>query len=86
MLLAKARFIPHQPDINFQRHRGDLYHAEAPFIAIRKLPVYTGSIMVLFLFVIMLLGVEKTGPSTVLVWQRPADTYWVLYYWPKQPM
>jgi len=45
---------------------------EAPFIAMSQIAVYTGSIMVLFLFVIMLLGVEKTGPSTVLVWQRPA--------------
>lgn len=44
---------------------------EAPFIAMSQIAVYTGAIMVLFLFVIMLLGVDKTGPSTVLVWQRP---------------
>ncbi|HNT54992.1 MAG TPA: NADH-quinone oxidoreductase subunit J, partial [Anaerolineaceae bacterium] len=31
----------------------------APFIALAQITVYAGAIMVLFLFVIMLLGVEK---------------------------
>ena len=35
----------------------------APFIAIAQIAVYTGAIMVLFLFVIMLLGAERVAPS-----------------------
>lgn len=34
---------------------------EAPFLAMVQIAVYAGAIMVLFLFVIMLLGAEKTG-------------------------
>lgn len=34
---------------------------EAPFLALVQIAVYAGAIMVLFLFVIMLLGAEKTG-------------------------
>jgi NADH-quinone oxidoreductase subunit J len=46
----------------------------APFLAIIQVSVYAGAIMVLFLFVIMLLGAEQLGlretqPS--LRWQRP---------------
>jgi NADH-quinone oxidoreductase subunit J len=33
--------------------------------------VYAGAIMVLFLFVIMLLGAESLPPSQSLPWQRP---------------
>lgn len=33
----------------------------APFIAVAQVTVYAGAIMVLFLFVIMLLGAEQTG-------------------------
>lgn len=33
----------------------------APFIAIAQVTVYAGAIMVLFLFVVMLLGAESTG-------------------------
>jgi NADH-quinone oxidoreductase subunit J len=33
----------------------------APFIAVAQITVYAGAIMVLFLFVIMLLGAEQTG-------------------------
>ena len=33
----------------------------APFIAVAQVTVYAGAIMVLFLFVIMLLGAESTG-------------------------
>lgn len=41
----------------------------APFIALSQITVYAGSIMVLFLFVIMLLGVERLQRSESLRWQ-----------------
>jgi NADH-quinone oxidoreductase subunit J len=41
------------------------------FIAVTQVAVYAGAIMVLFLFVIMLLGAEKLGKSKTLAWQRP---------------
>jgi NADH-quinone oxidoreductase subunit J len=43
----------------------------APFIAVAQVSVYAGAIMVLFLFVIMLLGAERTGQSNSIPWQRP---------------
>jgi NADH-quinone oxidoreductase subunit J len=43
----------------------------APFIAIVQVTVYAGAIMVLFLFVIMLLGAEKLPKAQGLPWQRP---------------
>ncbi len=43
----------------------------APFIAVAQVSVYTGAIMVLFLFVIMLLGAERAGPIQTIQWQRP---------------
>ena len=43
----------------------------APFIAMSQISVYAGAIMVLFLFVIMLLGTELLPPSKALPWQRP---------------
>lgn len=43
----------------------------APFIALVQVTIYAGAIMVLFLFVIMLLGAEKLPKSQVLPWQRP---------------
>ena len=43
----------------------------APFIAVAQVSVYTGAIMVLFLFVIMLLGAERAGPIQAIQWQRP---------------
>lgn len=43
----------------------------APFIAMSQVSVYAGAIMVLFLFVIMLLGTELLPPTKVLPWQRP---------------
>ena len=43
----------------------------APFIAMVQVTVYAGAIMVLFLFVIMLLGAEKLPRGKVLPWQRP---------------
>ena len=43
----------------------------APFIAMAKVTVYAGAIMVLFLFVIMLLGAERLRPRRELAWQTP---------------
>jgi NADH-quinone oxidoreductase subunit J len=43
----------------------------APFIALTQVTVYAGAIMVLFLFVIMLLGIERLGAGPMLPWQRP---------------
>jgi len=43
----------------------------APFIAMAQVSVYAGAVMVLFLFVIMLLGTEVLPPSKALPWQRP---------------
>jgi NADH-quinone oxidoreductase subunit J len=60
------------------------------FIAVSQVAVYAGAIMVLFLFVIMLLGAEKLGKSETLAWQRPlaiilglglvAETLYVLFF------
>jgi len=43
----------------------------APFIAIAQITVYTGAIMVLFMFVIMLLGAELVGTSHLRRWFLP---------------
>ena len=43
----------------------------APFIALVQVTVYAGAIMVLFLFVIMLLGAEKLPKAQGLPWQGP---------------
>jgi NADH-quinone oxidoreductase subunit J len=43
----------------------------APLIALAQVTVYAGAIMVLFLFVIMLLGAEKLPKGIVMPWQRP---------------
>lgn len=43
----------------------------APFIAMAQITVYAGAIMVLFLFVIMLLGAENLTNSDGLPWQKP---------------
>jgi NADH-quinone oxidoreductase subunit J len=45
----------------------------APFIALAQVTVYGGAIMVLFLFVIMLLGAEQTGmiPPTFWIQRTP---------------
>ncbi len=47
----------------------------APFIAIAQVTVYAGAIMVLFLFVIMLLGAGQLPPTKVLPWQRPVAIF-----------
>ena len=43
----------------------------APFIAMAQITIYAGAIMVLFLFVIMMLGSEQLHKETVNRWQRP---------------
>ncbi|MGD2252255.1 MAG: NADH-quinone oxidoreductase subunit J [Anaerolineales bacterium] len=43
----------------------------AAFIALVQVTVYAGAIMVLFLFVIMLLGGERVEVEPSLPWQRP---------------
>ncbi len=43
----------------------------APFIAMAQITVYAGAIMVLFLFVIMLLGAEQIKRSPLFDWQKP---------------
>ncbi|MGB9639797.1 MAG: NADH-quinone oxidoreductase subunit J [Anaerolineales bacterium] len=43
----------------------------APFIALTQITVYAGAIMVLFLFVIMLLGAEQTGRTPASWWMLP---------------
>jgi NADH-quinone oxidoreductase subunit J len=48
----------------------------APFIAMVQVTVYAGAIMVLFIFVIMLLGAEKlTRVGDRLAWQRPVAIF-----------
>jgi len=44
----------------------------APFIALTQVTVYAGAIMVLFLFVIMLLGAERTGRAPAAWWLQPS--------------
>lgn len=44
---------------------------QAPFIAMVQITIYAGAIMVLFLFVIMLLGVEQVESSESLPYQGP---------------
>jgi NADH-quinone oxidoreductase subunit J len=43
---------------------------DAPFIALTQVTVYAGAIMVLFLFVIMLLGAEQTGRTPANWWMQ----------------
>jgi len=47
----------------------------APFISISQVTVYAGAIMVLFLFVIMLLGAEQTGRALQRWWLQPAALF-----------
>jgi len=44
---------------------------QAAFIALVQVTVYAGAIMVLFLFVIMLLGAERVETRPSLPWQEP---------------
>lgn len=43
----------------------------SPFLAMAQITVYAGAIMVLFLFVIMLLGAEQLSRDGDLPWQKP---------------
>jgi NADH-quinone oxidoreductase subunit J len=43
----------------------------APFLAMSQITIYAGAIMVLFLFVIMLLGDEPLKGNDTLKWQQP---------------
>jgi NADH-quinone oxidoreductase subunit J len=43
----------------------------APLIAMSQITIYAGAIMVLFLFIIMLLGTDVLPESNVLPWQKP---------------
>ncbi len=47
----------------------------APFIALTQVTVYAGAIMVLFLFVIMLLGTEELPESQILPYQKPMAVF-----------
>ena len=44
---------------------------DAPFIAMAQITVYAGAIMVLFLFVIMLLGGQRPQSRGAMRWQLP---------------
>ena len=47
---------------------------QSPFLFTIQLTVYAGAIMVLFLFVVMLLGAEKIEDATDrIAWQRPVS-------------
>lgn len=43
----------------------------APFVSLAQITVYAGAIMILFIFVIMLLGTKKLDTDEPLKWQRP---------------
>ena len=69
---------------------------QAPFLAMIQITVYAGAIMVLFLFVLMLLGAEKGQEEhDALAWQRPlaillgvlllAEAIYVLFSGPASP-
>ena len=47
----------------------------SPFLAMAQVTVYAGAIMVLFLFVIMLLGAEQLRQDESLPWQRPVAIF-----------
>jgi NADH-quinone oxidoreductase subunit J len=62
----------------------------APFIAMTQVTVYAGAIMVLFVFVIMLLGAEELRQSRKFDWQQPlalllalilvVEAVWVIFF------
>lgn len=45
----------------------------APFLSMAQVTVYAGAIMVLFLFVIMLLGSEQSSGQNLAPWQTPVS-------------
>ena len=50
----------------------------APFLAMVQITIYAGAIMVLFLFVVMLLGGERVPITNKLRWQIPLSVLLVL--------
>ena len=52
----------------------------APFLAMAQVTVYAGAIMVLFLFVIMLLGAERVSLQSRLRWQTPFAVFLVVAF------
>lgn len=50
----------------------------APFIAMAQITVYAGAIMVLFLFVIMLLGGDQLRKPPTFKWQAPLAVFLAL--------
>lgn len=52
----------------------------APFLAMVQLAVYAGAIMVLFLFVIMLLGTERPGGRSPFGWLAPGAVVLALIF------
>jgi len=52
----------------------------APFLAMVEITVYAGAIMVLFLFVIMLLGAERVSLQSKLRWQTPFAVFLVIVF------
>jgi NADH-quinone oxidoreductase subunit J len=72
MLLSRNAVYSAFPGIKFATVAVFFLLLNAPFIAIAQVSVYAGAIMVLFLFVIMLLGAERAGGQTQSIpWQRP---------------
>jgi NADH-quinone oxidoreductase subunit J len=51
---------------------------DAPFLAMVQITVYAGAIMVLFVFVIMLLGAERVSLESKLRWQTPLAIFLAL--------
>jgi len=47
----------------------------SPFLAMAQVTVYAGAIMVLFLFIIMILGTEELRQDETLPWQRPVAIF-----------
>lgn len=52
----------------------------APFLAMVQIAVYAGAIMVLFLFVIMLLGTERPGGKSPFAWLAPGAVVLALIF------
>lgn len=72
MLLSKsAIYSALNLIINFVTVAAFYLVLDAPFISLAQVTVYAGAIMVLFLFVIMLLGAERLPGGDVMKWQKP---------------
>jgi NADH-quinone oxidoreductase subunit J len=64
--------------VNFTLIAGIYLTLGASFVALAQITVYAGAIMVLFLFVIMMLGAEKFKDEEPLKWQRVLATVFTL--------